>query len=104
MTPQPISPDILDSNEKLLLYGHAKTGKTFLALTAPEPIYFMSIGTSNEAKTYFSKQFQEKHGKKEIHLDVIPKDETGKRGRFKKATGFDAACDALDIALELDAK
>ena len=104
MTPQPISPDVLDDNEKLLLYGHAKTGKTFLALTAPEPIYFMAIGGPNEAKTYYSKQFQDKHGKREVFIDIIEKDQTEKRGKFKKATGFDAACDALDVALELDDK
>jgi len=103
MTPQLISPAILDDNEKCLLYGVAGTGKTFAALTAPEPILFLAIGGENEAKTYFSKQFQSKYGKKEIYVEAI-KENIGARGKIIKATGFDLVCDALDTALELDAK
>jgi len=103
VTPQPISAEILDDNEKCLLYGVAGTGKTFAALTAPEPIYFMAIGGPNEAKTYFSKQFQSQHGKRTVFIDSI-QENIGKRGLVKKAEGFDRVCDALDIALELDDK
>lgn len=59
--PQQISPDIIGESEQFLIYGKPKTGKTFLALTLPPPILFISIGQNREAKTYYSKPFQEKH-------------------------------------------
>ena len=101
--PVPLTAEIMEDNEKVLLYGHPGTGKTHAALTAPDPIYFLAIGAPNEAKTYFSKKFQEKHGKKEIFIDVAlePRD---RMGRFKAAVGFDHACTLLDTALELDDK
>ena len=58
MTPTPISPAIIGEHEKFLLYGDAKMGKTFCALTIPEPIYFVTFMSDNEAKTYYSKEFQ----------------------------------------------
>jgi len=99
--PVPLTAEIMEDNEKVLLYGHPGTGKTHAALTAPEPIYFLAIGAPNEAKTYFSKLFQDKHGKKEIFIDVAL-EPTERMGRFKNAIGFDHACTLLDGALELD--
>jgi hypothetical protein len=63
MTPTPISPAIIGEHEYFLLYGKPKVGKTHCALTAPPPIYFISVGSNNEAKTFYSKPFQEKYGK-----------------------------------------
>ena len=99
--PEPISPEILDDNEKFLLYGQAKTGKTHTALTAPEPILFHAIGGKNEAKTYYSKDFQDRHGKKEIILDVA-REQYDKYGRCKNPIGYDMACAQLERNLELD--
>lgn len=100
----PISADIVGDREKFLLYGHPGMGKTFAALTAPDPIYFLSVGAHNEAKTYFSKQFQKKHGKKEIFLDSVS-ESLGKMGRLEGGpVGFDNACIAIDEALESDEK
>lgn len=102
MTPVPISTDILSGKEKFLLYGEPKRGKTFTALTAPGPIYFLGIGGTNEAKTYYSEQFQRKHGKKEIFIDAATEDWS--KGRVIEPKGFDRACILLDEALELDDK
>jgi len=101
--PKPLTSEIIGEREKFLLYGAPKRGKTFCALTAPAPIYFLAIGGPNEAKTYFSKQFQEKHGKKEILIDSALED-VDKHGRCKTPIGFDHACDLLDKTLELDDK
>ena len=99
--PEPISPEILDDNEKFLLYGQAKTGKTHTALTAPEPILFHAIGAKNEAKTYYSKDFQDKHGKKDLILDVA-REKYDRYGRCKEPVGYDQACAQLERNLELD--
>lgn len=99
--PKPLTSEIIGEREKFLLYGAPKRGKTFCALTAPGPIYFLAIGGPNEAKTYFSKQFQEKHGKKEIIIDCAIED-VDKHGRCSKPIGFDHACNLLDEAMELD--
>jgi hypothetical protein len=61
--PTPISPAIIGENELLLFYGKPKTGKTFCALTAPPPVYFITVGSPNEAKVFYSKPFQDKYGK-----------------------------------------
>jgi len=102
-TIQPLTTDILEDNEKFLLYGEPGMGKTFCALTLPEPIFFLAIGGPNEAKTYFSKDFQDKYGKKEIHIGVA-QEKTGKMGRVDTPEGFDNACRLLDDAFEMDAK
>jgi len=95
---------IIGQREKFLLYGAPKKGgKTFTALTAPEPILFHAIGGPNEAKTYFSKDFQNKHGPKDIIIDVVVED-LDKKGRCKNPIGFDNACNLLDEALEADDK
>lgn len=101
--PRPLTSEIIGEREKFLLYGAPKRGKTFCALTAPEPIFFLAIGGPNEAKTYFSKQFQEKHGKKDIIIDHCV-EEVDNMGRCKNPVGFDHACNLLDKALELDDK
>jgi len=98
--PEPLTSSIIGEREKFLLYGAPKRGKTFCALTAPGPIYFLAIGGPNEAKTYFSKQFQEKHGKKEILIDAALEN-VDKHGRCKTPVGFDHACNLLDETLEL---
>lgn len=100
MSPEPISPAIIGEREKFLLYGDPGMGKTFCALTLPEPIYFLAIGGPNEAKTYYSEQFQKKHGKKEILLDFVG--EKIIKGRVEAPSAFDDACIKLDEALELD--
>lgn len=103
MTLTPISPSIIGEREKFLIYGDPGTGKTFDALTAPAPIFFLAIGGSNEAKTYYSQQFQKKHGKKEIFISVA-EEELGDEGRVDSPVGFDRACTLLDEALESDDK
>ncbi len=99
--PVPLTSEIIGRREKFLLYGAPKRGKTFCALTAPGPIYFLAIGGPNEAKTYFSKDFQDKHGKKEILIDFAV-EKVDKMGRCAEPEGFDHACTLLDEALELD--
>ena len=97
---QPISSDIVGDAEKFLLYGDPGMGKTFAALTLPEPILFIAVGASNEAKTYYSKQYQKKHGKKEIHIGVAEESTDQKGGFYGDPIGFDNACTILDMALE----
>jgi hypothetical protein len=101
--PEKLTSKIIGEREKFLFYGAPKRGKTFSALTAPGPIYFLAIGGPNEAKTYFSKEFQTKHGKKEIVIDSAIED-VDKHGRCKTPIGFDHACNLLDEAMELDDK
>lgn len=101
--PTPISPEIIGEREKFLIYGAPKRGKTFLALTSPEPIYMLCVGGDNEVKTYFGEDFQKKHGKKDLSIDAV-KENVDKMGRVKEPSGFDDVCRALDDALELDAK
>ncbi len=101
--PSPISPEILDGREKFLIYGAPKTGKTFTALTSPEPIYHLGVGGDNEVKTYFGKHFQDKHGKKDLVTDYVS-ETIGKMGKVKDPIGCDAVSRCLDEALELDAK
>ena len=96
-----LTSEIIGRREKFLLYGAPKRGKTFCALTAPDPIFFLAIGGPNEAKTYYSKQFQEKHGQKDIYIESAIED-VDKHGRCKTPKGFDHACNLLDEVLELD--
>jgi hypothetical protein len=71
MSPQPISPSIIGTHERFLLYGKPKVGKTFSALTLPPPIYFMAVGADNEAKVFFSKPFQKKYGEALKREDLL---------------------------------
>jgi len=98
-----LTSEIIGRREKFLLYGAPKRGKTFCALTAPEPIFFLAIGGPNEAKTYFSKQFQDKHGQKDIYIESAIEN-VDKMGRCSNPVGFDHACTLLDEVLEKDDK
>lgn len=100
---EPISPAIIGQREKFLLYGPPKMGKTFCALTLPGPILFLAIGGNNEAKTFYSKDFQEKHPGVKVTVVEI-KEDVGRKGIVKEPKGFDRACLALDIALEKNLK
>jgi len=99
----PISPEIIGDREKFLLYGEPGMGKTFTALTLPEPILFVAVGGSNEAKTYYSEHFQKKYGKKEIFL-AVAEESLGPMGRVEIPEGFDNVCRILDEALDGDAQ
>jgi hypothetical protein len=96
----PISPDIVGEAEKFLIYADPGMGKTFSALTLPEPVLFIAIGASNEAKTYYSKQFQKKYGKREILISVAEESTDEKGGFYGTPVGFDNACSILDHALD----
>jgi len=96
-----LTSEIIGEREKFLLYGAPKRGKTFCALTAPGPIFFLAIGGPNEAKTYYSEDFQKKHGKKDIYIESALED-VDKHGRCKTPKGFDHACNLLDEVLEKD--
>lgn len=95
---------ILGEQEKFLLYGDYGTGKTFAALTAPEPIYALGVGGTNEFKTVYSKQFIEKVGRREIFFDAVK--ET--RGEFGAITdnpdGLDNVKSVVEAAVERDIK
>ena len=100
--PKLLTPDEANSHEKFLLYGEPKTGKTFAALTAPDPIYAISVGNIDELTTAFGKDFKDKYPSKIIYHDVA-EESFGVRGNFDAAVGFDAVCDLLDTALAMDA-
>lgn len=107
--PSPINTSIIGQREKFLLYGDPGMGKTFCALTAPGPIYFLSVGAHNEAKTYYANQFQEKYRKrlpeKDLFLDVVVEDFRGMTGYGKDtAVGFDRAKECIEKAFEADDK
>lgn len=104
MSPQTLGPEVVGQHEKILGYGKPKTGKTFAGGTMPGRVYFLCVGGENELKTLTSPDFLEKYPEKrgKIQYDWV-REERGKRGKFKKATAFDKACDKLDEALELDA-
>jgi len=103
MAIQPISPKIIEEREKFLLYGEPGMGKTFAALTLPPPILFIAVGGANEAKTYYSKHFQQKYGEKEIFL-AVASESLGPMGRVETPEGFDNVCILLDEALDADAQ
>lgn len=92
--------DILSGNEKFLIYGAPKTGKTFLSLTAPEPIWFLGVGGKNELKTLYSRPFIEEHGRKEVHITAVSEDFDEQGQMSDNPNGFDRVCDAIDGFLE----
>ncbi len=101
--PQILDASILEEREKVLSYGGMGSGKTFAAGTMPGRVYFLAIGGANEFKTLLSPDFRGKHPEKDglFTFDAV-KEKLGKRGTFTESFGYDAACDALDEALNLD--
>ena len=101
--PQPLNPSIITKRSKFLSFGGMGSGKTFAAGTMPGRIYVLCIGGANEVITLMSPDFTSKHPDKKglITYDSV-KENLGKRGSFTQAVGYDAACDLLDAALELD--
>ncbi len=101
--PQPLNSSIIGERSKFLSFGEMGAGKTFASGTMPGRIYVLCIGGANEVITLMSPTFNEKHPEKKglITYDSV-KESLGKRGSFKEAVGYDAACDLLDEALELD--
>lgn len=101
--PKPVlaTPDVIfDDNEKVILYGPFGVGKTFCALTAPGPIWFLGIGGKNELKTMYSDDFKEKHGEKEVHITWVTEDRQSHGQMTDNPNGFDRVCDAIDGFLE----
>lgn len=81
-SPHVLTPErVLGQREKFLLYGDPGTGKTFLALTAPEPIYVLATGGENELKTRYSRQFMELYPERDIMFDVV-KESRQERGEM----------------------
>lgn len=103
--PQLLNSSIIGERSKYLSFGEMGSGKTFAAGTMPGRIYVLCIGGGNEVITLMSPDFKQKHPEKNglITWDSV-KESLGKRGIFTKPTGYDAACDLLDVALELDRK
>ena len=101
--PQPLNSSIITERSKFLSFGGMGSGKTFASGTMPGRIYVLCIGGANEVITLMSPAFQEKYPRKRemITWDSV-KENLGKRGSFSSALGYDAACDLLDVALELD--
>lgn len=101
--PTKLTPDIVGEYEKFIFYGKPKTGKTFAAMTGPEPTYALLIGNQNELKSVYSNEFRAKYGTRDISFDVA-KESTGPRGQFTdRPQGFDNVSDLLDAALNKDA-
>ena len=98
-----ISPSVLDENEKALFYGDPKTGKSHAALTAPDPICYIGVGSDNEVKTFYSRMYQEKLKRKKDIFYAHSSESIGKMGRFDTAVGYDRTCKLIDLALEADA-
>ena len=101
--PQPLNSSIISKRSKFLSFGGMGSGKTFASGTLPGRIYVLCIGGANEVITLMSPDFTNKHPDKKdmIKWDSV-KENLGKRGSFSDARGYDAACDLLDAALELD--
>jgi hypothetical protein len=96
--PEQLTGEILKEPEKILLYGAPKTGKTFLAGTAPGDLYYLVIGPRNEMKTLAAPIWQKQYGHKKVHYDFAL-EKLGPRGQFEEAVAFDMACDLLDDAI-----
>lgn len=102
--PRPIEDHKLGTRHKIILYGEGGSGKTFTAGTMPGTIYSIVFGGENEITTYKSPDFKNKYPNKKgkIFYDFV-KEEIGERGHFSDANAFDAACDFITEALELEA-
>lgn len=97
--PKLLDASILEDNEKFLFYGEPKTGKTFAALTAPDPIWAIAIGNTDELTTRFSKEFKAKYPNKEIYFDVVEEDEDWVEGAPE---GYDRFVETLNRGIALD--
>lgn len=100
-----LTPDqVLGQNEQFLIYGLPKTGKTFLALTAPDPIYYLVVGPMNELKTRYSKAFMERFPNKRVFADFAL-EEYGEHGEITdNPIGLDQVGEKLDAFLEAQKK
>jgi hypothetical protein len=103
--PQQLTPDlVLGENEKFLLYGEYGTGKTHLALSAPDPIWAVGIGGLNEFKTRYSKSFIKNVGNREVFVDSVVEYREERGQMADNPNGFDLFCDILDAGLEWNDK
>jgi len=94
-----IPSEILGKYESILNYGPFGTGKTFTAGTAPEPIWFLTPGGTNEVKTVFSPKFIKAHGRKEIFITSVLEDRKG--GMVEdNPSGYDRCCHAVEDFIE----
>lgn len=98
---QLLTPDlILGQREIFLIYGDPKTGKTFLALTAPDPIYILCVGPENELKTRYSKAFMKLFPDKYVMYDSVM-EEYGEDGSITdNPIGYDRAMNTLGAVKE----
>lgn len=109
--PELISPDSagIGRNEQFLLYGDPKVGKSHAALTVLGlgNAYLMSVGRSNESKTYYSAKFQDyikKRGYKgELYMDVSH-ETFDFEDPTTAAVGFDNTKALIEEAYDQDAK
>ncbi len=99
--PQLLDDSILGQQEKFLIYGHPKVGKSYLSGTLPSPVYHLVIGPPNELKCLRSPDFRSIYPDS-VHYFDFALEEYGKRGIFVEANAFDVACDLMDAALDLD--
>ena len=105
MSPSPISPDIIGGNEKFLLYGDPGVGKTHCALTAPPPIYFVSVSGPDEVQTYYSKYFQEKYGERLPEKDLlVDYTKTSFSWGLGEGTQFDQVKQMIETTMEMEEK
>lgn len=91
---------LLGEYEKFLLYGEYGTGKTQLALSAPDPIWALGVGGLNEFKTLYSKPFIEKVGQPVVYVDSVRENREAQGQMMDNPNGFDAVCNTIDAFLE----
>lgn len=94
--PELLAPKDAARAEKFLFYGEPKTGKTFAAGTAPDPIWVIAVGNIDELMTYFSPDFVKPYGDKQIFHDVVEESEEWKDSGSE---GFDNLTKILNTGL-----
>lgn len=88
----------LSESVTMLAYGAAGTGKTWFVGTAGPRTLIINIG--NGLATIKSPVFRKKFYSAGLPIiATIHEERDEKTGIFKVATGFDAVCDAIDVAL-----
>lgn len=103
--PQLLTPElVLGQREKFLLIGEYGTGKTQVALSAPDPIWAIGVGGLNEFKVRYSKHFLTKIGKREVYVDSVKEDRGSQGAMLDNPVGFDRFCDVIDEGLEWNDK